>query len=222
MSAVVAGTKLKLQNLMPGMIGTNRTYSDSYVEDLIMAGFNEVAEKCDLLTSKVVIDLVADTLIYDLNKSFIDVHSVDFLPQGGDPDGTLTAVTLDDLDRMSRKWRDDRGTRPEFYTLLSVPGIPETESGVSDDGSKILIYRPMATVDDDQVQVVGTTVGVSATLAPEDIQRFCLVPYVMAHLKAVSQPSVAHKHYARFLNGCDRVRGRYGVKLTETPTTGGI
>ena len=219
MSAVVAGTKLKVQNLMPGMIGTNRTFSDSYVNDIIMAGFNEVAEKCGLITDSVDISLVAGQLEYDLDSSLIDVRSVDFGPNGGDIDGSLTAVTLDDLDRMSCKWRDDRGTRPEYYTLLGAPGVPETSTGAG-DGSKILIYRAMSSVDDDYVKVTGIKIGASGSLVPDDIQRMCLVPYTLAHLKAVKDPRMAQDYYMRFLQGCERIADRYGVPLTETPVRG--
>jgi len=215
MSAVVAGTKLKLQNLMPGMIGTNRTFSDSYVEDLIMAGFYEVIEKCDLLTVSQTISLGADTLTYDLSSKFIEVTSVEFLSDGTNVDGHLNAATHDDLDMMSCNWRDDRGTRPEHYVLLSAPGLMESESGVAADCAKIQIYRPMSAVTSEAVKVKGLGLGDSNTTVPEDVQRLCLVPYVMAHLKAVSDPQMAGGHMDRFLHGCDRVRGRFADRYTE-------
>ncbi|HUV62946.1 MAG TPA: hypothetical protein VMW24_03555 [Sedimentisphaerales bacterium] len=215
MSAVVAGTKAKLQDLLPGRIGDNKAFSDSYVESLIMAGFNDVAERCELVRATETISMLDDTLVYDLDSSFINITSVAFLPDGGDEDGILTVATLDDLDRKSRKWRDDRGTRPEYYTLLSAPGIPETSTDAA-DGSQILVYRALSDATDAELRIYGVAVGGSTTNTSEDIQRMCLVPYTMAQLKAIADPRSAHGHYDKFLEGCEKVRARYGHKYTET------
>lgn len=221
MSAVVSGTKAKVQNLMPNMIGTNRTFSDAYVESVILAGWYAIAEKCGICTASQEIDLTDNTAEYDLDSKFIDITSVELRTDGATVDGNLDAVTLDDLDRFSRKWRDDRGTRPEFYTLLSAPGIPESTTDAS-DGSKILIHRPISSVTDQDIVVKGFALGVSvsqaaATLVPEDVQRLCLVPYTLAILKAVSAPGEAIRFMRMAWDGADRIKGRFMDKHSETP-----
>jgi len=212
MSAVVAGTLAKLDTLLPGRIGDNKAYTTSYVTDLIMAGFYEVADKCGVLNVTQDITLTQDTLLYDLSSSFITVEYVEFKSDGSNVDGHLKPVTLRDLDLMSRKWRDDRGTRPEFYSLLSTPG---TQNLVSSGGAQIQIRRPMSSVDSEIITVTGLGIGDTSTNMPDDIQRLALVPYVMSHLKAVAAPQEAVSYYKMFKDGCDRVRGRYGHRYEE-------
>ena len=215
MSAVVTGTQAKLEALLPNKIGDNKTFTEAYVQDLIMAGFHDVAEKTGLLTVTQNISLVADTLLYDLNSTFIDVGSVEFKQDGSNVNGRLNAVTLSDLDRRSRKWRDDRGVRPEYYSLLSAPGVPETSTGTA-DGSQILIWRPMTTVSAEIITVTGIGVGNTSTSLPQDVQRLALVPYVLSHLKAASDPQAAVRFRHMYEEGWKRIRTRFGSRYTET------
>jgi hypothetical protein len=210
MSAVVAGTKAKLQNLFPNRIGDNKAFSTSYVESLIMAGFYDACERCNLVEGTERVALVDDTLVYDLAEPFIEVLSVELF-DGSSRVGHLTAVTLDDLDKMDRTWRNSRGAEPEYYTLLSAPGIPETSTDAA-DGSRIQVWRPMSTAGDYEVWVNGIQTGTSATHVPGDVQRLCLVPYVMAHLKAVAAPDMAAYYMGKYLEGCEKVRGRFSHK----------
>ena len=215
MSAVVTGTQAKLEALLPNKIGDNKTFTDAYVQDLIMAGFHDVAEKTGVLTVTQDITLVADTLLYDLDSTFIDVGSVEFKQDGTNVNGHLNAVTLSDLDRRSRKWRDDRGVRPEYYSLLSAPGIPETSTDTH-DGSQILIWRPMSTVSAEVITVTGMGIGSTTTTLPQDIQRLALVPYVLSHLKAASDPQAAMRFRHMYEQGWKRIRTRFGNRYVET------
>ena len=221
LAAVVAGTTEKLNALFPGRIGDNRAFSTAYVDDLIMAGFYEVCDKCGILNISEDITLVADTLLYDLSTSFITVESVEFKSDGTNVDGYLTPVTFTDLDVMSRKWRDDRGARPEYYSLLSAPGTPVEETSYSNrSGSKINIWRPLSSVSAQIITVQGLGIGTSTAATPADVQRLVLVPYVMAHLKAVTDPAMAAKYYRMFNEGCDRVGGRYAHAYNEALSGG--
>ena len=215
MSAVVSGTQAKLEALLPNKIGDNKTFTDAYVQELIMAGFYDVAEKTGVLTVTQAITLVADTLLYDLDSTFIDVGSVEFKSDGTNVDGHLTAVTLSDLDRMSRKWRDDRGTRPEYYSLLSAPGIPETSTGTA-DGSQILVWRPMSAVTTEIITVTGIGIGNTTTALPQDVQRLALVPYCLSHLKAQSDPQAAIRFRHMYEEGWKKIRSRFGHRYSET------
>jgi len=215
MSAVVTGTQAKLEALLPNKIGDNKTFTDAYVQELIMAGFYDVAEKTGVLTVTQSISLTANALLYDLDSSFIDVGSVEFKSDGTNVDGALTAVTLSDLDRKSRKWRDDRGTRPEYYSLLSAPGIPETSTDAR-DGSQILVWRPMSTVDAEIITINGIGIGNTSTSLPQDVQRLALVPYCLSHLKAQSDPQAAVRFRHLYNSGWKKIRGRYASRYTET------
>ena len=215
MSAVVTGTKAKLEKLLPDMIGDNKTYSSAFVEELIMAGFYDVCERIELLPASEDVTLEADTLEYDLTGKFIEITSVEWVPGDVNREGHLKAVTLGDLDKMSRKWRDSRGSEPEYYSLLSAPGMPETSTDAG-DGSRILIWRPLSSVSDDKLRVTGFIAGTTTTTTPEDVQRLCITPYVMSHLMAVRDPAKAQHYFGKFEEGCERVRGRFGHKYDET------
>lgn len=215
MSAVVTGTQAKLEALLPNKIGDNKTFTDAYVQELIMAGFYDVAEKTGVLTVTQNISLTADTLLYDLDSSFIDVGSVEFVSDGTNTDGRLAAVTLSDLDRKSRKWRDDRGTRPEYYSLLSAPGVPETSTGAA-DGSQILVWRPMSSASAEIITVTGIGVGNTSTALPQDVQQLALVPYCLSHLKAQADPQAAVRFRHMYEEGWKKIRRRYASRYIET------
>ena len=215
MSAVVTGTQAKLEALLPNKIGDNKTFTDAYVQELIMAGFYDVAEKTGVLTVTQNISLTANTLLYDLDSTFIDVGSVEFKSDGTSTDGHLTAVTLSDLDRKSRKWRDDRGTRPEYSSLLSAPGIPETSTDAA-DGSQILVWRPMSSVSAEIITITGIGIGNTATSLPQDVQRLALVPYCLSHLKAQADPPAAVRFRHMYEEGWKRIRSRFGSRYSET------
>lgn len=217
MSAVVAGTKAKLQNLLPGRIGSNNAFSDSYVEELIMAGFHEAAEACSLVVGTESVALANDTLVYDLAEPFIEITQVEWF-DGSNRKGHLTCATLSDLDKMSRKWWDSTGAESEFYSLLSAPGIPETSTDAA-DGSRILVWRPVTDATDLSLLVTGFVCGTTTTPISEDVQRMCIVPYVLSHLNAVANPNMAAGYLAQFESGCDIVRGRFSHRYDE-PTYG--
>jgi len=143
--------------------------------------------------------LVADTLEYTLDSEFIEIVGVEFASDGSTYDRYLKPATLDDLDSKTIGWRDSGGTRPDYYTLLSAPGCPE---------AKILIWRPMTSVDSQTINVIGFGVGTTTTTVPDDIQGKCHVPYVMALLKAKSAPEEAARWFGKYLDGCETIIGR--------------
>ena len=145
------------------------------------------------------IPLVANTIEYALDSEFIDVFAVEFAADGSTYDYYLKPATLDDLDMISLSWRDDGGTRPDYYCLVGAPGTPT---------STILIHRKMTSVDAQTIRVWGHRVGATTTTVPDDVQRAAHVPYVMAMLKAGEDPREAAMWYGRFINGCEEVSRR--------------
>ena len=216
MSAVGAGVLGKLQDLLPGQIGDNKAYSTAYVNAIILAAHYAVTERTETQFVSEDITLVADTLEYDLSSKFITVASVDFKSDGSIIDGSLTAATMDDFDRLSLSWRDDRGTRPEYYALLSAPGTRVTTAGVPD--SRIMIYRQMSAVTSEVITVNG--IGMESDLldsVPNDVQDYCVVPYCMSHLYANRDIKYAMGQYDKFVAGCVKMAGRYLNKFVENP-----
>jgi len=199
MSAVQAGVLEKVQDLLPKKIGTNRTWSTEAVERYIMFADGLIRERTGNLYHQQEIDLLDGTIAYTLDSAFIDIVSVEFATDGTTYDWYLKPVTLDDLDKISVSWRDDGGTRPEFFTLLGTPGLPSCQ---------IQVYRPITTVDAQTILVTGLGIGTTTTTCPDDVQNKCHVPYVMSVLLAKKNPQESASWLGKYFAGCDEVRRR--------------
>lgn len=208
MSQVLTGVRAKLDNLYPGQIGANRRWSESYIESLIMAADKAVRERCETLLISQVIPLVADQAYYDLDSDFISIVSVEYSSDGTNYDDELNPVTYEDLDLRTQRWRDDTGTWPFEYTLLSAPGMPAAVP------SQIMIYRTMSAVSSQQIRVNGYGIGTTTTDQPDDVQYACHLPFVMGLLSVPGDVKAAVGMYQKFLSGCDSLRDRF---VTETP-----
>ena len=199
MSALVTGVQEKLEDLLPGRIGDNKSWSEATLQQYILLADYAVRERTDNLFGTQEIALVQDQAAYTLDSEFIDVVSVEFAADGSTYDYFLHAATFDDFDRINLKWRDDGSTRPELYTLVSTPGTPT---------ATIHIHRPMTSVTAQTIKVGGHRIGTTTTKVPDDVQRAAHVPYVMAILKAQEEPKVAAMWWGRFLDGVESVRAR--------------
>ena len=206
MSAIQAGVLEKVQDLLPNQIGTNRAWATTSVERHIMNADRLVRERTGNLYHQQEIILTNGTSEYALDTEFIDIVSVEFAIDGSTYDWYLKPVTLDDLDKINITWRDDGGTRPEAYTLLSTPGLPSC---------KIQVWRPITTVSAQTILVTGYGIGTTTTDCPDDIQNKCHVPHVMAVLLAKKDPKGAASWYQMYLEGCDEVRRRTLSKLPK-------
>ena len=212
MSQVVSGVTEKLGDLLPGQIGSNSRWSSTSLERHIMMADRAVRERLENRYHEQEISLVADTSEYSLDSEFIDVVSVEFASDGSTYDYYLSPVTFDDLDKIDIGWRDNGGSRPEHYVLISAPGLPS---------AKIMIYRPMSSVSAETIRITGIGLGESTTDVPDVIQSKCHVPYVMSILKAQEAPEEAAEWFGEYMSGCDemrrstRSRYSYGANKTE-------
>ena len=207
MSAVVSGVKSKLNLRLPGQIGTNKQWSDAYVEALILAAAHAACERIGYQWVTQTISLVNNTHEYALNSNIIAVHAVKYSADGTNYDDHLSPTTLGQLDRFTSKWRQDRGTRPSEYALLSAPGLQNVATtGVS---AKIIVYRALSSVGSAKIKVEGAGIGTAASGVPDDVQERVHVPYVMSILRSVQNPEEAAAHYGKYIDGCDYVRGRF-------------
>ena len=200
MSQVVSGVTEKLQDLLPGQIGSNARWETADVERHIMMADRVIRERLENLYHEQEISLVADTSKYSLDSEFIEIVSVEYALDGSTYDYYLSPVTLNDLDKIDIGWRDNGGSRPEYYTLISAPGNQTV--------GKILIYRPLSSVDAQTIKVRGFGIGTSTTDIADDIQGKCHVPYVMALLKAGENANEAANWFGEYRAGIDEIRRR--------------
>ena len=214
MSAVVAGVKAQLQDLLPGQIGTNKQWSDSYIEGVIMLADAAARERCGTFVTTQVISLVANQHTYDLDSALIAIEGVEFSSDGANYDDHLIPATLADNDNVSAAWRDTRSSRPEFYSLLCAVGVPETDTGDS-NGSQITIYPALSSVTAETIKVIGTGLGTTTTNVPVDVQSKVYVPFVLAFLFGNKEPARALAHWDEFQRGCDYTKARFGNRYTE-------
>jgi len=217
MSSVVIGVKLQLQDLLPGQIGTNKQWSDTFIEGVIMLADAAARERCQTYTHTQEISLVADQHNYDLDSELIAITAVEFSSDGTNYDDHLDPTTTDDLYKCHGKWRASRSTRPEEYALLGTPGVPETSTGAS-DGSKITIYPAHSAPTVEKIKITGTGLGTSTTTVPIDVQSKIYVPYVLAFLFGPKSPKTARRHFKSFVAGTEIVKSRFIDPYTEEST----
>ncbi len=198
MSQVLTGVKEKIGDLLPGQIGDNLKWSAAAIERYVMLADRAVRERTGNLYLQQEIDLTTDSE-YSLDSKFIDITSVEYASDGSSFNWYLKPATLDDLDKLNRSWRDDGGSRPEYYVILGAPGTPN---------SKLMIYRPMSSASSQKLRVTGLAIGESTTICSDDIQSKCHVPYVMTLLSAGKSAKEAADWYGKYLDGCDEVRRR--------------
>lgn len=208
MSQVVTGVTQKLQDLLPNQIGSNRRWTTAAVERYIMLADRAVRERTENLFTFQNISLVSATAEYTLDSEFIDVVAVEYSSDGTTFDYYLKPATFDDFDRMNVNWRDDGGTRPEYYTLLSAPGLPT---------ASIHIYRPLTTATTQVIRVHGHRIGTTTTTVPDHVQDECHVPFCMAMMVAKDDPQQAAMWYGRFVAGCERQARRSVSPYAQAP-----
>ena len=195
--------------MMPDQIGDNLRWTTTELERYITLADNAVRERIDDKFRQQVITLTDDTLEYDLDSEFIAITSVEFAIDGTTYDWYLRPGTFDDFDRLNIRWRQDGGTRPWYYTILSAPGMTGK--------SKILIYRPIPVVTAQTIRVKGTAVTVGNDTIPDDIQHMCHVPYVMSILKAREDPQRAADWFGKYLTGCEEAKRRTRNRFVQSP-----
>jgi len=213
MSAVVAGVKAKLALKLPGQIGTNRQWSDTYIETLCLAAAHAAAERIGYQWVTQTINLVNDQHEYALGSTFVDVKTVLYSRDGTTFDDWISPVSMQKLDRSWHRWRQDRGT-PGYYVLLSAPGLQDVSTqGIS---AKIMIYPADSSVGSSKIKVSGVGIATATSNVPDGVQERVHVPYVMAILRAVQDPGEAKMWYEKYLYEADKMRGRF-----ITPYPGG-
>lgn len=223
MSTLVSGVTTKLQDLLPGRIGTNNQWSESYIASVILLADAAAKERCEMYRISQEIDLVADQHNYDLDSGFIDIEFVEFASDGSTYDRYLTPATLDDLDCSGPKWRVSRTDTPEEFALLSTPGTQETSSGAG-DGAKITIHPTLSAAVAQKIKVTGlarlsgSLLEVATAKMPDDVQNKVHVPYVMQFLFASKEPKKAERYRQKYLMGCNIVRDRFRNRYSEDPS----
>ena len=224
MGAVLSGGLQMVKNLLPGQVGTNKRWTDQYVQAVIVAADRAVRERCDLSFREQEITLANDDYAYNLDAAFISIEKVEFASDGTNYNFELVPRTMTDLDQETPVWRTCRGTRPEAYALLSAPGV-QTLAGEDPGPSQIYIYPAISTVSAQTIMVTGVgAVPTGAFLATasvgDDVLMKCHVPYTLSVLYAQESPDRAVKEFGKYLDGCRKVRGRFVSPLNDRPSRG--
>ena len=224
MSNVATGVMAKVQAQLPNQIGTNGRWTTATVTELIKAADRATRDQCEVNYGSVEISLTDDTINYEVVASFISITKVEFALDGSTYDWLLHPKSMVDLDRLSNSWRIDRSTRPDFFTLLSAPGVQRGGSVASPATaipSQLLLYPALATAGSAKIKLTGVVVPVlgatGSAEAPTDVQTKCHVPYVLSVLYAVESPEKAAMYYQQFKHGCEVVRNRFRSQYKDHP-----
>lgn len=193
---------------MPGQVGTGKRWENAFIDTLTNACLREVAEYCELGYKYQEITALDDTAEYALNDNCIAIYQVEYAVDGSDYDTELTAVTMEDLDSVSRLWRDDSGTWPTRYTVSSTPGVPDLSVIPQIEAfPTITVYPKVSTAGSATIRVryISTAAAVDQ-FAVDTV----FVPYVRALLAAASgrpeDAAMAPRHYADYISGREELK----------------
>jgi hypothetical protein len=215
-SALLTGVEDKVRRLLPN--GGDR-FTDTRLADYIRLADCAIRENAEIEWASTELDLVAGALYYPLPTDVIEVRSVEFSRDGSIYDSTLRPVTIEELDRCSLHWQDDTATEPEFYGLLSQPGIY--------NWSKLLLWKKMDVVTSETVRVNyvksrAAAGDLAAVDVPDSVQYEVYVPFVMALCCAEFDVSEAEQRIAIYLANVPKVWSRYQNPYGEDPVRAGL
>jgi len=219
MSNVYTNALLKVQAQLPNQIGDNGRWTTATVRELLLAADRATRDQCEVNYGSVEISLTDDTISYDVASSFISITKVEFALDGTTYDWILHSLSMTDLDRKSSSWRTDRSTRPDFFTLLSAPGVQD--NGDAEVPSQILLYPSLLSAGSAKIKITGVVIPAAGQFAsaeaPNDVQASCHVPYVLSVLYAVESPEKAAMYFKKFKQGCEIVRNRFRSQYKNHP-----
>jgi len=209
--SLVDEVRAKIRRLAPD--STTR-WTDAQLNEQIHLADCLIREEGQTTWQTIDISLLDEGMYYTLPSNIIAIGSVEFSLDGVTfDDGVLEPTTYRILDDLSRTWRDDRGTQPYHYILLSAPGIYSV--------SKIMIWRPMADATAEAIRInclacyPRNDAAFQAVSVPQVIQEEVYVPLVMAQLHAAIDQSVFQLYWNDYRSGMNRVRSRYGHRYAE-------
>lgn len=222
MGLVLDGVRAKVQAALPDQIGTNTRWDTTTIDTLIKAVDRIVRERVEASHDTAVISLTDATVGYEIPVNFITITKVEFALDGTNYDWLLQPRSLTDLDSISYTWRTDRSARPDFYSLLSAPGV------LSDSGgsipSKIYLTPVPAVAGSATIRLSGLAVpevgDYTTARVPDDVQVRCHVPLVLANLLAVQEPELAFQYYQRGREGIREMANRFKSQYKDRPARG--
>ena len=226
MSNVLAGMIEKVKAKLPDQIGLNSRWTDDLLKSIIIAADRATRDLCEVHRLTTGIALTDDTISYDVPTNYISIDKVEFSLDGTNYDWLLQSRSMADLDTVSHTWRTDRSTRPDFYTLVSAPGVQAN----SDDyiPSQLLVYPALTAAGSAKIRVTGVAVPTAGlyvhpfapAVMPDDVQSKCMVPYVLSVLYATKSPARSAEEYRKFKSGCESVRNRFRSTYKDFPSRG--
>ena len=186
-------------------------WSDAMIKQMVHLADLEIREQADMEWAEYEIELDPDTYWYNLPTDVIEVRSVMYSRDGLDFEDMLRPVTIDDIDRFHWKWRDDTGT-PEYYSLLSTPGIVSF--------SKILIWPALGSVSSEKINIHylkcrEDVSDIASIDVPDRVIQNVYLPYVLGVLRANEDPAEAEMYMSEYRRGLLKVRGQYQHRFRE-------
>lgn len=216
MSTILTDGLDMVKGMVPGLVGTNKRWTDDLVSTLLVAADREVRERLLVHTHEQEIALADDDASYTLDPEFVGITLVEFALDGTTYDWTVRAASYADMDAAHFKWRSARNARPEMYFISSTPGVPT---------ASIVLYPCPSTAGSSKIRVSGPGVvpvaSQSTATMPLDVLKKCHVPFVLAVLYSKEAPETASQYYQSFEEGCEIVSDRfYRNQMNNRPSMG--
>jgi hypothetical protein len=221
MPTVLTDGLTMVKGMMPGLIGTNKRWTDELVQTLLVAADRQTRERLGMHVHEQIIALADNDASYDLDPEFVGISLVEFALDGTNYDWKVVAASYDEFDAAHPKWRTVRNSRPEGYYLASAPGV---QAGTT-NYSQIVIYPCPSTAGSGSIRVSGFGVvpvaNQATATAPLDVLKKCHVPFVQAILYHKEQPQLSMGYLQDFDSGCAILRDRYFKnQMLDRPSRG--
>ena len=208
MTALISGVTALARAMAPDH---EDQWTDANVQSAIHLADLAICEEVGIVWATSEITLLDGAYYYDLPTDVVTVRAVEYASDGSTFDEVLKCVTIPDMDDIDLNWQDSSGT-PSLFSLLSVPG--------TEDYSKIMIWRPIASVSGQKVRVNylacrRTEADLSGVDVPDRFQQELYLPYVLSLMKQGEDAMSAARYMSEYRRNIESARARYGHRSAE-------
>ena len=176
-------------------------FSDTLLSSYANAADSLVRERTGMSLTTADVTLLPNVIYYGLPSDAIAIKDVLWSTDGTSFDeGILQPITFRDLDDRTRFWKNDTGSRPEWYGILGTPGAP---------GCYIMVWRPV-TVEGQVIRVIYKTTNTSE-LSGRHID-LSVLPYVMSLIYAQDDEDLFNYWFGKYQQGVETLYDEYASR----------
>lgn len=203
--SVASETISRVRAILPD---SESRFSDALLTQYATMADSLVRERTGMTMTYYDISLTPRTIYYGLPSDVIQIKGVLYSGDGTTfDDGTLNPVSFRDLDEVARFWKDETGSRPEYFGVLGTPGTP---------GCYLFIWRPVV---DTGKAIRVNYLGTSSSDMESRYIDLAVLPYVMSLIYAQDDFRLFNYWFGKYQDGVEKISREFSGRLGES--TGG-